>query len=90
LSSDCICNDCNELFVDNGLLLTVTIVHGYVPDDMVCTTITPVPRGKSTNVMDCANYRGITLSSITGKILDCVILIVILTCYVRQTHSLGL
>jgi len=74
LSSDYILHACNDLYVHIAMLLTATIIHGYVPDDMCCSTILPIPKGKSINCTDSANYRGITLSSVIGKVLDCVII----------------
>ena len=53
----------------NGML-----VHGVVPDDLMhCTTI-PIPKGGKCNTTNSENYRGITLSSVFGRILDLIVL----------------
>ena len=52
----------------NGLLH-----HGYTPQCMLVSTIVSIPknRRKSLNMSD--NYRGIALSSIFGKLFECII-----------------
>ena len=56
------------------MLLSALIVHGNITDDLSITTVLPIPKGKNLNFSDSANYRGIALSSIVGKILDLYIL----------------
>ena len=55
-------------------LLSGTLVHGYIPDDLSVSIIIPIPKGKKSNVTDSANYRGIALSSILCKICDLIVL----------------
>jgi len=55
------------------LLIAIT-VHGHVPDSFGRSTIVPIPKGHNVNKSDSANFRGIDLSSILGKILDNIIL----------------
>ena len=74
LSSGYFINACNELFVHIGFLFSSLVVHGYAPSDMLWSTVNPIPKGKNTDVTDSANYRGISLSSIFGKIFDILIL----------------
>lgn len=47
-------------------------IHGCTPADLVASTI-PIPKGRGVDITD-SNYRGISLSSIYGKILDQVIM----------------
>jgi hypothetical protein len=55
-------------------LLTGMLVHGSVPDDLRhCTTI-PITKGGKCNATNSENYRGITLSSVFGRILDQIVL----------------
>jgi hypothetical protein len=50
------------------------LVHGTVPDDLRhCTTI-PITKGGKCNATNSENYRGITLSSVFGRILDQMVL----------------
>ena len=48
--------------------------HGVITDSLLIGTIIPIPKNKRKSLNDSSNYRGITLSSIMGKILDHVIL----------------
>jgi hypothetical protein len=45
-----------------------------VPDDFLMGTLIPIPKGNNVNVTASENYRGITLSSVFGRILDSIIL----------------
>ena len=63
-----------ELSVYIAMLLNALVIHGCTPDDLVTSTIIPIPKGRGVNITDSANYRGIALSSIYGKILDQIIL----------------
>ena len=50
------------------------LVHGSVIDDFLLSTTVPIPKGRNVNLTDSENYRGITLSSVFGRILDLVVL----------------
>jgi hypothetical protein len=41
-----------------------------ITDDLSVSTVLPIPKGKNLNYSDSANYRGIALSSIFGKLFD--------------------
>jgi len=53
-----------------AFLLTAITVHGQVPASFRRSTIVTIPKGHNVNKSDSANFRGIALSSIFGKILD--------------------
>jgi len=56
-----------------ALLLPAVVCYGSVPNDfLLCTTI-PMPKG-NTNRAVSGNYRGITLSSVFGRLIDLLIL----------------
>jgi len=74
LSSDYFKHSCTDLAVYISLLFTALLVHGTAPKEFLTSTITPIPKGKGLNPTDSANYRGITLSPIYGKIFDLVVL----------------
>ena len=74
LSSDYFIHACNELSVHIAFLFSGLIVHGFAPNDMLVSTVIPIPKGRNTNTTDSSNYRGISLSSIFGKLFDLVIL----------------
>ena len=50
------------------------IVHGIVFDDLLVSSIVPIPKGKNINCSVSVNYRGIALSSILGKLFDRIVL----------------
>ena len=50
------------------------LVYGFVPDDLLVSTVIPIPKGKNTNVTVSANYRGIAHSSIISKIIDLILM----------------
>jgi hypothetical protein len=45
-----------------------------VPKDFLRSTAIPIPKGKNINITDSNNYRGISLSSIFGKLFDLIVL----------------
>jgi hypothetical protein len=57
-------------FVPHCVLIAALFVHGTVPDCFQSSTITLFPKGLNANTSDSANFRGIALSSLCGKILD--------------------
>jgi hypothetical protein len=50
------------------------MTHGSVIDDLLCSTLIPIPKRSNMNVTDSYNYRGIALSSVLGRILDLIVL----------------
>ena len=48
--------------------------HGYAPEDMLMSTVVPIPQNKKKSLNDSNYYRGIALSSIIGKVLELLIL----------------
>ena len=75
LVSDHFINACEELSVHTFMLFSTMLVHGFATEDVAnpCTLI-PIPKGKNVNVTDFGNCRGITLSSVFGKIFDLIFL----------------
>ena len=58
------------------------LVHGFVPTEFLLGSTLPIPKGHNANLTNPNNYRGITLSSIFGKLFD----LVILHCYRDKTR----
>jgi len=56
------------------MLLSALVVRGYITEDLSFSAILPIPKGINLNYSDSANYRGIALSSIIGKIYDLYVL----------------
>jgi len=57
-----------------SLLFTALLADGTAPSEFVTSTVIPIPKGKGLNPTDSANYRGIALSSIYGKLFDLIVL----------------
>jgi len=57
-----------------ALLLNSIIMHGTLPENFVHSTIVPIPKGRNVNAADSANFRGIALSSVYGKLFDNIVL----------------
>ena len=74
LTSDHIINAGDDCFTHLALLFPAIVVHGTVPDSFLYSTIVPIPKGKHGNMSDSSNFRGITLSSIYGKLFDNIVL----------------
>ena len=53
-------------------LFIVMIKHGYCPKNMLSGTTVPIPKVKGTNSAD--NYRALTLSNVTVKLMEAIIL----------------
>lgn len=49
-------------------------MHGCVTDDLLVSTVLPIPKGKNLNYSDSTNYRGIALSSIFVNNFDSFVL----------------
>jgi len=54
-----------------SFLFTGLLTHGTLPTDMVSSTVIPIPKGRN-DQSDSDNYRGISLRSIFGKIMDLI------------------
>ena len=70
LTSDHIINAGIDCLTHIALLFTAIAIHGTVPDTFLYSTIIPIPKGRNANASDSLNFRGITLSSIFGKMFD--------------------
>jgi hypothetical protein len=57
-----------------AFLFSAIISHGCVPRDFSTSTIIPIPKKRNANATDSENYRGISLSSVFGKIFDNIVL----------------
>ena len=53
-----------------SMLFSCIIVHGYVPQPLMDSVITPIVKNKNLTVKDKSNYRPIALSSVVSKLLE--------------------
>ena len=75
LSSDHFINAGDDLCGHTALLFNAILVHGTLPVRFLYSTIiVPIHKGRNVNISDSANYRGIALSSIYGKLFDNIML----------------
>lgn len=73
LNSACIVNGTERLFTLLALFFRIILVHGFVPDDLLLGTMSPIPKNKCLQSSD--NYRAITLISSILKLFDYNILL---------------
>ena len=57
-----------------ALCLNSLLSHNIVPQNMLLSTVSPIPKDKRKSMNDSNNYRGIALSCVVGKLLDKIIL----------------
>jgi hypothetical protein len=79
----------DQLNTHISLLLTGILSHGCVPDDLCVSTVIPIPKGRNANLTDSANYRGISLNSLFGKIFDLIVLSKYRDCLVTSDLQFG-
>jgi len=56
------------------ILFNLFIMHSFLPDDFMNSTIVPLIKCKTSDLTDINNYRAITLSNAITKILECILL----------------
>ena len=56
-------------------LLNSLVMHGVAPDELLISTLVPIPKDKRKSLSNSSNYRAIALSSVAGKLLDHVLLL---------------
>ena len=55
-------------------LFNMCIVHGYVPNSCLNTTIVPICKNKNGNMSDTSNYRPVAVATVVSKLLEPFIL----------------
>jgi len=63
---------CGDLSVHLSMLFSSLLVHGSVTDDFSVSTMVPIPKSKC--ITSSSNYRAISLSSISAKLFDRILL----------------
>ena len=72
--SDHFIHSSNKGKVFSSLLFQSMLLHGVIPESFLLGTITPIPKSHRKSLSESSNYRGITVSSVLGKILDIILL----------------
>ena len=76
---DCISAE-HLLYADESLrlflseLFNMCIVHGYIPNSCLNTTIVPICKNKNGNMSDTSNYRPVAVAAMVSKLLEYFIL----------------
>ena len=65
----------NRLSVLLSLCFSICLPHGYMPPDMIKTTIVPIVKNKYGNLSKTSNYRPIALATSISKVFESVILL---------------
>jgi hypothetical protein len=65
---------CAEFATHTALLFSGLLTHGSVTDEFLLSITVPIPKGRNANLTDSENYHCITWSSVSGRLLDLVIL----------------
>lgn len=74
IMSDALINAPLSLHTHLSLLFSSIIAHGCLPNNMLLSTLIPIPKNNKKCLNDSSNYRAIALGSVIGKILDLIIM----------------
>jgi len=76
---DCISAE-HLLYADESLrfflseLFNMRVVHGYIPNSCLNSTIVPICKNKNGNMSDTSNYRPVAVATVVSKLLEHFIL----------------
>ena len=65
------------------------IVHRYIPNSCLNTTIVPICKNKNGNMSDTSNYRPVTVATVVSKLLEHFILFNISPFLVTTDNQFG-
>ena len=74
MTTDHVIQGSKKLQLYIAMLLDGMFHHGYAPDGFLLSTIISIPKNRRKSMNDSSNYRGIALSSVSGKIMDWIFL----------------
>ena len=60
----------NKLFIMLAILMRMMLVHGHMPSQILRSVVISIPKDKRASLRDSKMYRGITLCSSIGKLID--------------------
>ena len=65
----------NRLSVLLSLCFSICLSHGYMPPDIIKSTIVPIVKNMCGNLSESSNYRPIALATIISKVFESVLLL---------------
>ena len=71
-----------------SLCFTLCLAHCYLPPAMIETTIVPIAKNKSGNLLDSSNCRPIALATIVSNMFESVLLFSVQSIYLLLTINL--
>ena len=74
IQSDCLRHGSVMLYQHIAVLFNAMLIHGYVPTNMLASTMIPIVKNRMGDISNSDNYRAIALSSLFGKILDKIVI----------------
>lgn len=74
LTTDHLKHGTHRLHTMLSILFQSFLYHGYAPDSMLQSTITPIVKDRKKSANKSENYRGIAISSVLGKVLDLLVI----------------
>ena len=73
-AADHFVNGPHSLLVHLSRLFSAMLSHSYVPNEMLVSSIVPVPKNVKKSLCSTDNYRSIAIGSILSKVLDNIII----------------
>ena len=73
-NSNHLINGTPRLYVLLSLLFNIMLIHGYIPSDLLKSTIISIPKDNRASLSSSNNYRGISLFNSICKVYDYVVL----------------
>lgn len=55
------------------MFYSLCMSHSFLPDDLMKTIVVPIIKNRTGDTADPANYRPISLATVTAKVLDCLL-----------------
>jgi hypothetical protein len=74
LMSDNFIYGTDDLFLHLSKLFTLCLTHGYIPNQLLLSTLIPIPKDMLGDISNSDNYRGIALCCLCLKIFEYVLL----------------
>ena len=81
ISSDCLTNAPEDLFIHLSKIIRCFICHGHVSKFLLISSLIPLVTDKFGDITVSRNYRSIAISSLICKLIDIIIIDLYLRCF---------